>query len=222
MRKVATSHPISRNHTAPGQQRLHSFAGESYGMRKIIVSINVTLDGFMAGPQGELDWHFPLWNDEMSEFAYEQLCMMDSILLGRVTYQAMAGFWPLELAHASGDQKHRAYAGMMNDYTKIVFSKTLAAPQWKNTRVVNRNIAQEIARLKQQPGLDMIVYGSGSIITKLMRLSLIDEYVLWVHPIVLGKGKPLFKALPDRHLLKLLKTKTFSSGVVILYYGANN
>jgi dihydrofolate reductase len=189
-------------------------------MRKIIVSINMTLDGFMAGPQGELDWHFPLWNEEMSEFAVEQLSMMDSILLGRITYQAMAGYWPAEAVRQSSNRKKIDFAGMMNEHTKIVFSKTLTTTAWQNTRLIKRNIAQEVTRLKQEPGLDIIIYGSGSIISRLMRLGLIDEYVLWIHPVVLGKGRPLFKEFPDRHTLQLLRTKTFSSGVVILYYGA--
>ena len=180
----------------------------------------MTLDGFMAGPQGELDWHFPLWNEEMSEFAVEQLSMMDSILLGRITYQAMAGYWPAEAVRQGNNRKNIDFAGMMNDHTKIVFSKTLTTTAWQNTRLIKRNIAQEVTRLKQQPGLDIIIYGSGSIISRLMRLGLIDEYVLWVHPVVLGKGRPLFKEFPDRHILQLLRTKTFSSGVVILYYGA--
>lgn len=189
-------------------------------MRKIIVSINITLDGFMAGPQGELDWHFPLWNEEMSEFAAEQLSMMDSILLGRVTYQAMAGYWPSEAIRQSSYRRGLDFAGMMNDHTKIVFSKTLSTTAWQNTRLIRRNIEQEVTRLKQQPGLNIIIYGSGSIVSRLMRLGLIDEYVLWIHPVVLGKGRPLFKEFPDKHMLQLLKTKIFSTGVVILYYGA--
>jgi len=182
--------------------------------------MNVTLDGFMAGPQGELDWHFPLWNEEMSAFAVEQLSMMDSILLGRITYQAMAGYWPREGAREHCGAKAVSLASLMNGHTKIVFSKTLTTIPWQNTRVIRRNMAQEVSRLKQEPGLDMIVYGSGSIISKLMRLDLIDEYVLWVHPVVLGRGRSLFKEFPSKHLLQLLKTKTFSTGVVILYYGA--
>lgn len=186
-------------------------------MRKVIVSINITLDGFMAGPHGELDWHFPLWNTEMADFAYEQLCMVDSILLGRVTYQAMAGYWPYEANSAHGRQECD-YAFMMNNYEKIVFSKTLRTVEWRNARLVKKNITKEVAELKQQPGLDMIIYGSGSIVSRLMQSDLIDEYVLWLHPVVLGKGIPLFRELQHAYPMKLLKTKVFSSGVVILYY----
>lgn len=188
-------------------------------MRKIIVSINVTLDGFMAGPRGELDWHFPHWNEEMANFAYEQLCMMDSILLGRITYQAMASYWPYQANNTAHGRQECDYAYMMNNYEKIVFSKTLRTVEWRNSRLVKKNIAKEVAELKQQPGMDMIIYGSGSIVSRLMQLDLIDEYVLWLHPVVLGKGIPLFRDTQHTYPLKLLKTKAFSSGVVVLYYG---
>jgi dihydrofolate reductase len=187
-------------------------------MRKIIVSINVTLDGFMAGPRGELDWHFPHWNEEMANFAYEQLCLMDSILLGRVTYQAMASYWPYEANNTACGRQEQDYAYMMNHYEKVVFSKTLRTVEWRNSRLVKNNIAKEVASLKEQPGLDMIVYGSGSIVSRLMQLDLVDEYVIWLHPVVLGQGIPLFRDVQGKYPLKLLKTKAFSSGVVVLYY----
>lgn len=173
----------------------------------------------MAGPAGELDWHFPHWNDEMASFAYEQLCAMDSILLGRVTYQAMASYWPYEANNTAHGRMEYNFARMMNNHAKIVFSRTLRTVEWRNARLVKKDIGKEIAALKQQPGLDMIVYGSGSIVSKLAQLDLIDEYVMWVHPITLGKGTPLFRHIRGQHPLKLLRTKTFSSGVVILYYG---
>ncbi|WP_315820747.1 dihydrofolate reductase family protein [Paraflavitalea speifideaquila] len=187
-------------------------------MRKIIVSINMTLDGFMAGPHGELDWHFPLWNDEMASFAYEQLCLIDSIMLGRVTYQAMASYWPYEGNNGSYGRLDCDYANKMNNYAKIVFSKTLRTVEWRNARLIRKDIAKEVSALKQQPGLDIIIFGSGSIVKRLMKLGLIDEFVLWVHPVTLGKGIPLFQQSNQQYPLRLLKTKAFSSGVVVLYY----
>lgn len=172
----------------------------------------------MAGPGGELDWHFPLWNEEMASFAYEQLSMMDSILLGRITYQAMASYWPYEAHNTAHGRLEYAYAHMMNNYTKIVFSKTLRTVEWRNARLVKKDIGKEVAALKQQPGLDMIIFGSGSIVSRLMQLDLIDEYVLWMHPVTLGEGMPLFRAISGHQPLKLLRTKAFSSGVVILCY----
>lgn len=173
----------------------------------------------MAGPAGELDWHFPHWNDEMATFAYEQLCAMDSILLGRVTYQAMASYWPYEAHNTAHGRLECAYANMMNNHTKLVFSKSLRTVEWRNARIIKKDIGREIKALKQLDGLNMVVFGSGTIVSKLMQLDLIDEYVLWVHPITLGQGIPLFRNLHRQQSLELLKTKTFTSGVVILYYG---
>ncbi|MDF2187582.1 dihydrofolate reductase family protein [Paraflavitalea sp. CAU 1676] len=188
-------------------------------MRKLIVSINVTLDGYMAGPAGELDWHFPHWNHEMATFAYEQLCGMDSILLGRITYQAMASYWPYEANNTAHGRLECAYAHMMNNYTKFVFSRSLRTVEWRNARIIKKDIGKEVKALKQQDGLNIVVFGSGSIIARLMQLDLIDEYVLWVHPVALGRGIPLFRNIQGQQNLKLLQTKIFSSGVVVLYYG---
>ncbi len=106
----------------------------------------------------------------------------------------------------------------MNNLPKIVFSKTLQKVEWNNSRLVKENIVEEISTMKQQPGKDMVIFGSGSIVSTFMQLGLIDEYRIIVNPVVLGKGKPLFKGINDKLNLKLLKTKTFSSGNVLLYY----
>ena len=171
--------------------------------------MNVTLDGFFSGPRGELDWHFPLWNEEMSQSAYEQLSTMDTILLGRVTYQAMSCYWPKAPASDFGN--------MMNRLDKLVFSSTLHHAAWNNTRLVREEVTTEVARLKTQPGKNIILYGSGSIAACLKKAGLIDEYRIWVHPVVIGNGKALFN-LHDRMNLTLLRTKTFGSGVILLYY----
>jgi dihydrofolate reductase len=106
----------------------------------------------------------------------------------------------------------------MNNLPKIVFSKTLQKVEWNNSRLVKENIGEEISKMKQQPGKDMVIFGSGSIVSTLMQLALIDEYRIIVNPVVLGNGNPLFKGISDKHNLKLLKTKVLCSGVVILYY----
>jgi dihydrofolate reductase len=106
----------------------------------------------------------------------------------------------------------------MNNLSKIVFSKTLEKVDWKNSRLVKGNITEEILKLKQQPGKDMVIYGSGSIVSALTQLCLIDEYQIFVNPIVIGSGKPLFKGLKNRLNLELIKTKTFNCGVVLLHY----
>lgn len=171
--------------------------------------MNVTLDGFLSGPRGELDWHFPLWTEEMAQSACEQLSTMDTILMGRITYQSMACYWPKAPASDFGD--------MMNRLNKVVFSSTMQQAAWNNTRIVRENTAVEVTRLKNQPGKNIIVYGSRSIVACLKEAGLIDEYRIWVHPVVIGSGKSLFN-LHDRVKLTLLRTKTFGSGVIVLYY----
>jgi dihydrofolate reductase len=187
-------------------------------MRKVIVSMNITLDGFMAGPDCELDWHFSYWNEEMAEFATDQLKRADTILLGRVTYKAMSKYWPLVALDPCSPRQDLAFAGMMNSYDKIVFSTTMESADWSNSRLVQDDISKEVQLLKQQPGKDMIIYGSGTIVSLLMRYGLIDEYALWVHPVVLGKGKPFFRKISDKQFLRLVNSTSFKSGVVLLYY----
>jgi len=179
--------------------------------------MNVTLDGFMSGVNCELDWHFKCWNGEMAETACKQLSNADTILLGRVTYLAMARYWPFKAMSLCLPREDIDFAEMMNSYTKIVFSKTLSGVQWCNSRLVKDDMGGVVARLKKQPGRDMIIYGSGRVVSEMIRLGLVDEYQIWMHPVVLGKGKPLFKNL---HLLNLnlLKVTTFSSGVVLLHF----
>lgn len=187
-------------------------------MRKLIVSMNVTLDGFMSGPDCELDWHFNAWNGEMAQVAAEQLSRADTIILGRITYRAMASYWPMQSMSLLRPREDIVFADMMNTHAKIVFSKTLQSANWNNTRVVTHDIGKEIRSLKRQAGKDMIIYGSGKIVSALIHLDLVDEYQVWVHPVVLGKGKPLFPELQQSIKMKLFNTKTFSSGVVMLTY----
>ena len=187
-------------------------------MRQVIVSMNLTLDGFMSGPDHGLDWHFMSWTEEMAESACEQLSLADTILLGRVTYDAMAAYWPEQAAHALYSREDVAFADMMNHYEKIVFSKTLNNPVWSNSRVVSNGVEEEILRLKKQPGRDMIIYGSGKLVDGLMKSGLVDEFRIWLHPILLGRGKRLFKTISSRRTLTLFDSKRFGSGVVVLYY----
>jgi dihydrofolate reductase len=182
--------------------------------------MNVTLDGYMSGRNCELDWHFNYWNEEMADHACHQLAKIDTILLGRVTYTAMAQYWPYQAFNLSFPREHIAFADMMNSHLKIVFSKTLQRTSWNNSRLVKKDFRTEISRLKKQEGKDIIIYGSGKLVASLMEAGLIDEYELWVHPVLLGEGKALFTGLHNMHTLKLLNTTPFGSGVVILSYGA--
>jgi dihydrofolate reductase len=179
-------------------------------MRKIIASEMITVDGFFAGADGELDWF--VQDEELNTIALDLLRSVDTILYGRATYEMMAGFWP----HATG-----SFADRTNQLQKIVFSKTLKETpwgEWKNAKPVNGDIAQEVSKLKQHTGKDMVIYGSGSIVQALTNLGLIDEYQLLVHPVVLGGGRPLFQDIKATVHLKLLESKTFHSGIVLLSY----
>ncbi|MGE5893446.1 MAG: dihydrofolate reductase family protein [bacterium] len=183
-------------------------------MRKIIVSNYVSLDGFIAGPEGEIDWF--VWDEEMAKYSRDLLYSIDTLLFGRVTYELMAGYWPT----ASPPSEEQVIIDAMNNLPKIVFSRTLARADWTNTTLVKEINKEEILKMKQQPGMDMVIFGSGSIVSAFSQLALIDEYRIIVNPVVLGRGKPFFKDIRERINLKLLKTKTFSSnGNVVLYYG---
>ncbi len=181
-------------------------------MRKVIFFMLTTLDGFYEGPNREIDWHNV--DEEFNEFAIEQLNTIDTLLFGRVTYQLMASYWPTPEAIKNDP----IVAGKMNNTPKIVFSRTLSTAEWQNTRLVKENVAQEIAKLKQQPGKDIAIFGSSDLATSFIQPGLIDEYRIMVNPVVLGSGKPLFKGIKDKLNLKLKKARTFRSGNVLLYY----
>lgn len=186
-------------------------------MRKIIVSNLVSLDGFFEGPNREIDWF--VVEEEFFEYAKDLLRSVDTILFGRVTYEGMASYWPTQAAKDNDP----TITHKMNNLSKIVFSKKLSTVDpiiigWNNSKLVKGNIAEEIPKLKQKPGKDIVIFGSGSIVSALTRLGLIDEYRIIVNPVILGKGNPLFKGLQDKLNLELLKTQKLKSGVVIFYY----
>jgi dihydrofolate reductase len=175
-------------------------------MRKVVLSMFVSLDGVMEEPA----WTFPYWNDEIAKFKYDELFASDALLLGRVTYQGFAAAWPSRT-------DEQGFADRMNSLPKFVVSTTLKNVEWNNSSLIKDNIAEEVTKLKQQPGQDILVFGSGTLVRALMQQNLIDQYHLLVYPILLGKGKRLFKG-GSKAALKLVETKTFSSGVVALIY----
>jgi dihydrofolate reductase len=190
-------------------------------MRKVIVSMNITLDGHISGPNCELDWHFDRWGPDMGERLGAELNKTDIILLGRISYEAMAKYWPRKETDMSCPRDDIAFAFMMNKHHKVVYSNTLQKTNWNNSTLIKGNIKDEINKLKQsneKGNKNIIIYGSTKLVSTLMQLGLIDEYQLWVHPIILGKGKPLFRKLKDRSSLKLLNTEIFKSGVIFLHY----
>jgi len=186
-------------------------------MRKVILFMIVTLDGFIGGPNGELDWMVK--DDEMDKVLItDLLSTVDTILVGRATYQVFENYWPVVATNPSSSKDMIDLAHWIENTPKIVFSKTLEKVEWKNSRLIKENIADEIAKLKQQPGKDMVIFGGVGIVSTFIKLGLVDEYRLRVHPVALGSGKPLFKDIKDRMKLKLLECAKFNSGVVALHY----
>lgn len=181
-------------------------------MRKIIVSNLVSLDGYFEGPNKELDWF--VVDEEFNKYAINLLNEVDTILFGRVTYEFMETYWPTE----SAIKNDPAVSSKMNGLSKIIFSKTLSAVTWNNSTLINEIIPGEIKKLKEAEGKDMVIFGSGMLISNLAKLRLIDEYRLIVNPVILGKGNSLFRGLDKKLNLKLINTKTLGSGVVILSY----
>ncbi len=184
-------------------------------MRKVIVSEFVSLDGIMEDPGGAENykhggWTMPYWNEESAKFKTEELFASDALLLGRVTYQGFAKAWPSVTDEAG-------FADRMNGLPKYVASTTLRELEWNNSRLLQGDVAAEIARLKQQPGQDILVAGSATLVDTLQRHDLVDEYRLLIYPIVLGEGKRLFRAGSDQKL-NLVESKAFRSGVVALTY----
>ncbi len=181
-------------------------------MRKVFVFNLETLDGYFEGPKREIDWHNV--DAEFNEYAIDMLNSVDTLLFGRVTYELMANYWTTPAAKKDDP----IVAEKMNTLPKIVFSRTLDKIEWQNARLVKDTIAEEIQKMKKLPGKDMVILGSGSIVSELAQRGLIDEYRIMVNPIVLGQGNSMFKGIKDRLNLKLIKTKTFTSGNVLFYY----
>jgi len=180
-------------------------------MRKVIASELVSLDGVMEAPE---TWHFPYFNDEMGEAIASGMAAADAMLLGRVTYEEFAAFWPSQ--EGGEDQE---FADYMNNTPKFVVSETLQEPlEWNNSTLIDGDVAEEIAELKQQPGKDISIVGSGTLVRSLLADGLLDELGLMVHPVVVGSGKRLFEDEGDQKALELVDSKTFGTGVLYLTY----
>jgi len=183
-------------------------------VRNVIYSMLVSLDGFVAGPNRELGWH--LIDEELHTFVNEQQRALGAFLYGRRLYEDMAAYWPTADTNPSAPAYEVEFARIWKDTPKVVFSKTLERVEW-NSRLVRDDIAEEVTRLKGQPGKDMSLAGP-TLTATCMRLGLIDEYQLFVHPVVIGSGPPFFPTLGDAINLRLMEMRTFGSGVVYLRY----
>ncbi len=184
-------------------------------MRKLKLQMQITIDGFVAGSNGEMDWMVFDWDDDMKNYVDEITKPVDCIILGRKLAQ---GFIPSWTSRIADPETADAFAHKMVNTPKIVFSKTLENAEWKNTKLAKGDSVQEITQLKKQPGEDIIVYGGGSFVSSLIMEGLIDEYNLFINPVALGKGMTIFNDLEDKLNLTLVKSKLFDCGIVLLCY----
>ena len=183
-------------------------------MRKLIVTEYVTLDGVMEAPGGEpghphTGWVFDYAGPEQERYKLDETLGADALLIGRVTYESFAGAWP---------EREGPFADKMNAMPKYVVSSTLTELGWNNSTLIQGDVAEEVAKLKQAPGGDILVAGSRTLVQTLVEHDLVDEYRLMIFPVVLGSGKRLFPESPDKKVLRLVGTQTFESGVVVQTY----
>lgn len=183
-------------------------------MKKVIFQMSVSLDGYAEGPNHQIDWH--LVDDEFNAYAVEMLNASDVLIMGRKTYELMAGYWPIA---ADNDP---AVKEKMNSTPKLVFSRTLKKVEWQNSRLATSSIADEVARLKQVPSDGLFPVGGSELATSFLEQGLMDELRIILTPILLGEGKTVFDGIKKRYPLRLLSTKQFKSGNVVVIYEPTN
>jgi dihydrofolate reductase len=185
-------------------------------MRKLVLFAHMSLDGFAGDKNGGLG--FLSYNEELQQFADEVVRTVGAPVYGKNTYHLMAGYWPTVLNDPNADGHALAHAQWVQEIPKYVFSTTLTSADWHNTTLIKDNILEEVTKLKQEPGKDLVIFGSPGLAKSLMNLGLIDEYRLTLHPVILGEGISLFESDAQTSNLQLLETKTLGSGVVTLHY----
>ncbi len=187
-------------------------------MRKVILAMQISLDGFVGGPNGEMDW--VTMSEEMDDSLLPELMeRADTCLIGRSLYLGFLSYWPTAPAtNPKLSKSEIKFSSWIEQAHKVVFSTTLDRAEWNNSRLVRGDVAAEVMRLKQQPGRDMIIFGGARIAQEFVRLGLVDEYGLVVNPVILGQGLPLFKDVPARQKLKLAACDAFKAGAVALRY----
>jgi dihydrofolate reductase len=175
-------------------------------VRRLVLKISMSVDGFVGAVGGDVDWIFPSLSEDATQWMLDTLWQADTHVMGRVTYQGMAAHWPTST---------EVFAAPMNEIPKVVFSRTLSQADWGDTRVAGGDLAEEIGRLKQQSGKDIVAHGGAGFVQALSSLGLIDEYRLLVHPVALGRGLPLFADSID---LEHCETTVFSGGSMAQVY----
>ncbi len=186
-------------------------------MRRIIVDALISLDGYLADANGEIDWFTQVEGFNRAEgeaWSLEMLRRADTILFGRVTFEGMAEFWPSEWARTNMAE----IAGHLNGSAKIVFSKSLKTTAWENTTILPAPTKELVLDLKRRAGRDLLVLGSSSVVSSLLRDGLIDEFRIRIVPVILGAGRPLFKDQKERHQLRLVSCQSFTTGVLAVHY----
>lgn len=186
-------------------------------MRKLVLFMHISLDGFAADANNGLGWIS--YDGELQAYADGIVATVGSPVYGRVTYELMAGYWPEVLKDPNESERNKKHAQWVDQATKIVFSRTMKKADWNNTIVINDHITEEINKLKQEPGKDLVIFGSPGLAHSLMELDLIDEFQLTLNPVLLGAGKQVFENIKNRTDLNLLKATPLKSGVVGLHYG---
>lgn len=185
-------------------------------MRKLVLFLHTSLDGFVAGPNGEMDWINV--DEEIFDYGAERINNADTALYGRVTYQMMEGYWPTAADQPNPTRHDLDHSRWYNGVAKVVLSRTMNGASVVNTKIISDNLTDEVIKLKQGPGKEIIIFGSPSAAHALMAENLIDDYWLFVNPILLGHGIPIFKNVKAKTALALVTSKVFSSGVVCLHY----
>jgi dihydrofolate reductase len=188
-------------------------------MRKLVSFMHVSLDGFVAGPNGEMDWI--IVNEEIFDYAGYRTNEADTALYGRVTYDMMEGYWPTAADQPNASRHDIEHSAWYKKVEKVVLSRSMKGKTLPNTRIVSDHIAEEINQLKKVRGEEIIIFGSPSATHALMQENLIDEFWIFVNPVLVGQGIPLFKDIQQRVKLKLIKSHAFYCGVVCLHYSKN-
>jgi dihydrofolate reductase len=185
-------------------------------MRKIVSFVHLSLDGFVASAGGGLDWISI--TEELFDYVEQRIKQTDTALYGRITYQMMEAYWPTAAEKPNASKHDHEHSRWYKSARKVVMSTTLTDKNDANTIIIRSHLSDEITQLKQGPGSEILVFGSPSATHALMAENLIDEYWIFINPVLLGQGIPLFKNIKDRTALKLVKSNIFASGVVCLHY----